>query len=467
MRFRFLSILLASVLLLGTVILPTGVLGADEPNWDLANYEFDSATLPSGTINEGTVASGKLTLAGQKSFYTAPAANVATKIYSEISLRAVAGWVNICFTNKISAQGYRVQVRSDGDVLLFGGPSLAYLGSIGKYDPTGFCKIGFEMDMEEDVIRVSLDGATAKEFTASNAAYYTSNNTDPKGYSRVLIGGHNATSSAEVDYVKVSSTAKPQNKPDNDDEKPDFSGIKVACCGDSITEGVAASGANKAYPAQMQLLLGDQYLVENFGIGGASAVGDYSLAYKNTEVYRKALAAKPDVVILMLGMNDANPTHAWNGTPSAPGAISAGTLAQYKTAMLALIESFEKLESNPTIFLVSTTPMTRTIGAAFSESYVNNFNANLDAIRELQVEIAKEKGIMLIDGETPLDQSSYFADGCHLTDTGYGKLAEVVGTVILENVPDTGDGILAAAGCAAVLAGALVLTKKKKKSSEK
>ncbi|MBE6621587.1 MAG: hypothetical protein E7630_01395 [Ruminococcaceae bacterium] len=462
MRFKLLSILLASVLLLGTIILPTGVYAADETDWNLANYEFDSSTLPADTINEGTIAGGKMTFTGTKSFYTAASPEVVTKMYSEISLRVTAGAVNICFTNKISAQGYRVHVTAEGNVSLIGGPSLANLGTIGTYNPANLCKIAFEMDLEEDVIRVSVDGATAKEYLASTAAYYTSNNANAKGYSRVLIAGHSAESTVEVDYVKVTSNSLPEPPPAIEDD--DFTGTRITCCGDSITEGVAASGPSKSYPSQLQNLLGDKYLVKNFGIGGASAIGGGSLCYKYTEQYRNALLSKPDVVILMLGMNDANPTHSWN-LPS--GEIGEDNLKEYKKNMLELIESFEKLESKPQIFLVTTTPMTRTAGPTFSESYVTNFNANLNELRKLQKEIAKEKGLFLIDGEAPLTEANYFADGCHLSDVGYGVLAGAIGDVILENVPDTGDGILAAAGCAAVLATGVVLTKKKKKSSEK
>ena len=175
-------------------------------NWDVVDYDFTAA--PSGVINEGTVASGLLTINGQKSFYSAPANATLTKFVSEISVKAVSGWVNIYFTNKISAQGYHIQVRNDGDVLLFGGSGNAYIDLIGRYDTSGFAKILFELDTENDVIKVSLDDAATKEYKASTSAYYLANNTDAKGYSRVLIAGHNASSEAQVDYIKVS-----RNKP--------------------------------------------------------------------------------------------------------------------------------------------------------------------------------------------------------------------------------------------------------------
>src|SRR6201999_1364973 len=43
--------------------------------------------------------------------------------------------------------------------------------------------------------------------------------------------------------------------------------IKVACVGDSITQG-AGAGPGKSYPDQLQGLLGDKWVVKNYGVGG-------------------------------------------------------------------------------------------------------------------------------------------------------------------------------------------------------
>src|SRR5436309_1389605 len=53
---------------------------------------------------------------------------------------------------------------------------------------------------------------------------------------------------------------------------------KVACVGDSITAGAGINDpAHNAYPAQLQKLLGDGYLVKNFGVSGRTLLkhGDY------------------------------------------------------------------------------------------------------------------------------------------------------------------------------------------------
>ncbi|MFV0269607.1 MAG: hypothetical protein ACK5HT_20995, partial [Draconibacterium sp.] len=47
--------------------------------------------------------------------------------------------------------------------------------------------------------------------------------------------------------------------------------VKVACVGDSITFGARLNNPDQhSYPAQLQLLLGKKYQVENFGVGGST-----------------------------------------------------------------------------------------------------------------------------------------------------------------------------------------------------
>ena len=51
----------------------------------------------------------------------------------------------------------------------------------------------------------------------------------------------------------------------------DFS-IKVACAGNSITEGYGRDNSD-SYPNQLDVLLGDKYDVQNFGVGGRTMGG--------------------------------------------------------------------------------------------------------------------------------------------------------------------------------------------------
>jgi acyl-CoA thioesterase I len=83
---------------------------------------------------------------------------------------------------------------------------------------------------------------------------------------------------------------------------------RVACVGDSITQGVGAP-AGQSYPDQLGRMLGARWNVRNFGVGGTTMLHAGDHPYWNTQSYPDALKFQPDVVIIMLGTNDTKP---WN-----------------------------------------------------------------------------------------------------------------------------------------------------------
>jgi lysophospholipase L1-like esterase len=74
--------------------------------------------------------------------------------------------------------------------------------------------------------------------------------------------------------------------------------IRVACIGDSITEW-------SHYPEELQQKLGEGYIVGNFGVAGSAVTKDSELPYMNQSAFQEAKDFQPQVVIIMLGTNDA------------------------------------------------------------------------------------------------------------------------------------------------------------------
>ncbi len=77
--------------------------------------------------------------------------------------------------------------------------------------------------------------------------------------------------------------------------------IRVACVGDSITEGTE-------YPADLWMMLGANYTVGNFGVGGATISLQSEVPYLNQTELQNAKKFMPNYVIIMLGTNDAFPS---------------------------------------------------------------------------------------------------------------------------------------------------------------
>ena len=88
--------------------------------------------------------------------------------------------------------------------------------------------------------------------------------------------------------------------------------IRIACVGDSITEGAGIKFQNvNAYPAYLDSLLGDDYCVLNSGKGGTTLQSEGDFSYWNTKEFSNMFNFEPDIVILKLGTNDTKPQN-WN-----------------------------------------------------------------------------------------------------------------------------------------------------------
>ncbi|MEZ0274660.1 MAG: GDSL-type esterase/lipase family protein, partial [Roseimicrobium sp.] len=75
---------------------------------------------------------------------------------------------------------------------------------------------------------------------------------------------------------------------------------KVACVGDSITAGSGVKDPAKKYPAQLGVLLGSEFEVKNFGVGGATMLDEGDKPYKKQKAYTSALEFVPDIVVIKL-----------------------------------------------------------------------------------------------------------------------------------------------------------------------
>lgn len=121
---------------------------------------------------------------------------------------------------------------------------------------------------------------------------------------------------------------------------------KVACIGNSVTFGYGlASPSQDSYPSQLQALLGQRFEVRNFGHSGATLLRKGHRPYDKTEEYRNALAFKPDIAIIHLGLNDTDPRN-W---PNYKNSFAA----DYAT----LIDSIRSVNPKVKIYICRLTPI--------------------------------------------------------------------------------------------------------------
>ena len=93
--------------------------------------------------------------------------------------------------------------------------------------------------------------------------------------------------------------------------------IRIACIGDSITQGSNASATMLTYPAQLSRILWKDAIVTNLGSSGSTMRNDLA-AYTQRDVYKTALniAAETDLFTVMLGTNDSYYDTNWTSADS-------------------------------------------------------------------------------------------------------------------------------------------------------
>lgn len=198
--------------------------------------------------------------------------------------------------------------------------------------------------------------------------------------------------------------------------------VKVACIGDSVTAGyLLANPKSEAYPSQLQVLMGSQYEVKNFGYSGATLLKKGSKPYYKTKECSDAIAYQPDIAIIHLGLNDTDPRN-W---PNYKDDFNA----DYSW----LIDVLRKQNPNVKIFICRMTPI-------FNE-HLRFKSGTRDWFWQIQEhinEIAKANKIHLIDLHEKLySRPDLFPDALHPTKEG----AKILAQTVYENVTQDFGGL--------------------------
>ena len=187
--------------------------------------------------------------------------------------------------------------------------------------------------------------------------------------------------------------------------------VSIVCVGNSITEGYGLSSGMYAWPAQLQKLLGDGYSVLNCGVSGTTLSRGGDVSYWNTSRYTTAKKTNPQILIIALGTNDADPNR-W----SQYG-------ADFKKDYLAMVEEFRAGGAAPIIYCTLAPPL-------FPITRSQNVNVENNLMPQVR-ELAETLGAHVIDFHTSLTQeSALFPDGTHPNVEGAGRLAALAAEAI-------------------------------------
>jgi acyl-CoA thioesterase I len=184
--------------------------------------------------------------------------------------------------------------------------------------------------------------------------------------------------------------------------------VRVACVGDSITEWTK-------YPDHLQDLLGEDYLVENFGVAGSTVLRSSDKPYMNQTAFERSMEFQPTIVIIMLGTNDAKKENYY-------------ALPHFPNDYEQLINQYEALPDDQLIWIVTPPPIyNETLGP--SNSHLEN-----DVIPRID-QVANDMSLPEINVNAALsNHPDYFVDGIHPNDEG----AQAIANEINDNINSSG-----------------------------
>ncbi len=161
-------------------------------------------------------------------------------------------------------------------------------------------------------------------------------------------------------------------------------------------------------------MLGTNYTVGNFGVVAATVLLNTNKPYINQSAFEEARNFKPNIVIVMLGTNDAQINNYLS-------------IDEFKPDYEELINQMLASVNSSRIFLVKPPPI------FMNTLNLNNTNLVEGVIPRIE-QLAHEQGLPIIDVYNALiNHSDYFADGVHPNYDGAKIIANEIYKAIVNN----------------------------------
>ena len=188
--------------------------------------------------------------------------------------------------------------------------------------------------------------------------------------------------------------------------------IKIACVGDSLTYGYLVEDREvNCYPAVLNELLGDDYVVANFGVNGHTMLKTGDMPYWDHENFRFSALIEPDIVIIMLGSNDSKPHNFTN-------------IDDFIATYGEMMDYYRKLDSRPRIYIATPPTVYPPASPGMSTIRGEVVDDIADAVRLM----GKKYRISVIDvnKKTKDNPECFVDDGVHTNKKGAKLIADIV-----------------------------------------
>lgn len=187
--------------------------------------------------------------------------------------------------------------------------------------------------------------------------------------------------------------------------------VRVACVGNSITYGTGiADREHFSYPVQLQQMLGNGYVVGNFGKPGATLLYKGHRPYVEQPEFKEALRFKGDIAVIHLGINDTDPRN-WPNYRD-----------EFVKDYLSIMDSLRAANPKVRFILARMTPI-----ADRHPRFQSGTKQWHDEIQTAIEIVARVSGAELIDFHEPLyPYPNLLPDAIHPNPEGAGILAKTV-----------------------------------------
>ena len=192
-------------------------------------------------------------------------------------------------------------------------------------------------------------------------------------------------------------------------------GFRVACVGDSITQGMGVMFNNpdkNSYPALLQGMLGNEYQVLNYGHSGRTLLTSGDQPYRKSHFFTASLKIDPVIVLIMLGTNDSKP-HNWNAS-------------EYEQELAEFVGLYKNLPSHPAVYLLIPPQAFISKGKKEVAFKINDMVIEKE-INPIVKRVAGEMNVPVIDVFSATENyPEYFPDGVHPNAFGNKVIAKAV-----------------------------------------
>ncbi len=192
-------------------------------------------------------------------------------------------------------------------------------------------------------------------------------------------------------------------------------GIRVACVGDSITQGMGVLFDHvdrNSYPALLQGMLGGEYQVLNFGHSARTLLDSGDHPYRKSHFFAASLASDPAIVLILLGSNDSKP-YNWNA-------------AEYERQLAELVETYKALPGRPSVYLMTPPPAFVVKGKKKVAFDIQDDVLQCEIVPTVK-RVAERSRVPTIDlFAATQEHAEYFPDGVHPNAAGDKVIAQTV-----------------------------------------